>query len=423
MSNFTHISKPRFGKARSATSSQLTKVTLTIILEHLDNFSVPKTFATGDEVGGYVSMEMPELTEFDAVSINLEEPVGRSELRRIRTMDVGWFYQIPFRFEVPLDQRKPTKCQEDLRESVREAQLMLPPSYEKNSVPSTAPNIASISYCIKAKLLRNDTATPLGETPRMITLGETSRVIRIVPIVKEEPLLQNCSSLGKESIAAATAYLEGKAWTGSQGKMEMEVTQPKSLCVPVSIGYDTCQKESVGTRAEMRLRFEPIEVNGVPPKLTKITAHLRAATRVSSNSMSDCPYRIGNRADGTYDGLSIETIPLVGGTVQQVKWQRDLTGHNRDSMTSDKPGGRRYLTTVLPLHLVLPLKKQYLPTFHLSLISHFYVLILVLSFRMHGDAISTKKESMRLEVPIQVSSELFINRESHFSDDSDGEGN
>ena len=78
MSNFTHISKPRFGKARSATSSQLTKVTLTIILEHLDNFSVPKTFATGDEVGGYVSMEMPELTEFDAVSINLEGNLSKS---------------------------------------------------------------------------------------------------------------------------------------------------------------------------------------------------------------------------------------------------------------------------------------------------------------------------------------------------------
>lgn len=345
--------------------------------------------------------------------LTLQEPVDRSELRRIRTTEVGWFYQIPFRFEIPPDQRKPTEWQKMMRESERQAQLKLPPSYEKNSVPSTAPNIALISYCIKAMLLRNDAEKPLVET---------SRVIRVLPVIKEEPLSQNCSTLGKESIAAATVYLEGKAWTGSQGKMEMEVAQPKSLCVPIPTGYDTCQKESVETRAEMNLRFEPIEVNGLPPKLTSITAKLRAATRVSGNSMSDCPYRIGNRADGTEDGLSVETIPLVGGTVQVVKWHRDLAGHNRDTMSSGKPGGRRYLTTALPLRLVLPLKKPYLPTFHWSLISHFYVLILVLNFQMHGDSMSPKKGSMRLEVPIQVSSELLVNQDSHFSDDSDVEG-
>ena len=358
--------------------------------------------------------------------LTLQEPVDRSELRRIRTTDVGWFYQIPFRFEVPPDQRTPTERQQKLRECVRQAQLKLPPSYDKHSVPSTAPNIASISYCIKAKLFRDetdDTKDPLGESPRLMRmLGETSRVIRVVPVVKEEPPLYRCSTPGKESIAAATAYLEGKAWTGSQGRLEMEVAQPKSLCVPISTGYDTCHKKSVETRAEMKLRFEPIEVNGVPPKLTRLTAKLRAATQVSSDAMSDCPFRIGSRGEGTDEGLSFETISLGGGTAQEVKWQRDLTGHTRDMMSSEKPGGRRYLTTVLPLRLVLPLKKQYLPTFHSSLISHFYVLKLLLDFRMHGDAMSPKKESMGLDVPIQVSSELFINRDSHFSDDSDGEG-
>ena len=345
--------------------------------------------------------------------LTLKEPVDRSELRRIRTMEVGWFYKIPFRFEVPPDQRKPAEWQAILRESVRQAQLKLPPSYEKNSVPSTAPNIVSISYCIKAKLLRDGTEK---------SLGETSRAIKIMPIVKEEPPLQISSTLGKESVAATTVYLEGKAWTGSQGRMEMEVAQPKALCVPISTGYDTCQKETVETRAEMKLRFEPIEVNGFPPKLTRITAKLRAATRVSSNLMLDCPYRIGTRADGTDDGLSIETIPLAGGTVQEVKWQRDLAVQKRDTSSSDQVGGRRYLTTVLPLRVMLPLKKHYLPTFYSALISHFYVVVLVLNFRMHGDVMGPKKGSMRLEVPIQVSSELFVNRESHFSDDSDGEG-
>ena len=343
----------------------------------------------------------------------MQEPVERSELRRIRTSEVGWFYRIPFRFEVPPDQRKPTEWQAKLRESVRRAQLKLPPSYEKNSVPSTAPNIVSISYCIQAKLLKNGMAQPLGEASRAIT---------IMPIVKEEPSLQICNIKGKESIAAATAYLEGKSWIGSQGKMEMEVAQPRSLCVPISTGYDTCRKESVETRAQVNLRFEPIEVNGTPPKLTRITAILRAATRVSSNMMLDCPYRVGDRVDGTDDGLSVETIPLAGGSVQEVRWLVESAGHDRDRITPDTIGGRRYLTTVLPLRLVLPLKKQYLPTFHSPLISHFYVVVLILSFRMHGDVIAPKKESMRLEVPIQVSSELFVNWDSHFSDDSDGEG-
>lgn len=333
--------------------------------------------------------------------LSLQEPVDRSELRRIRTTEVGWYYQVPFRFEIPPDLRKPDEWRAKLGESVRQAQLKLPPSYEKDSIPNTAPNIVSISYCIKAKLLRYDMEG---------SLGETSRTLRIMPIVKDEPPLYICSVLGKESVAATTAYLEGKAWTGSQGRMEMEVAQPKSLCVPISTGYDTCQKESVETRAEMKLRFEPIEVNGIPPKLTRITAKLRAATRVSSNLMMDCPYRIGIRTDGTDDGLSVETMPLAGGTVQEVKWHRDWAGRERDTKSSEQAGGRIFLTTILPLRLVLPLKKYYLPTFHSSLISHFYVVVLVLSFRMHGEAVALRKETMRLEVPIQVSSELFVNK-------------
>ena len=336
----------------------------------------------------------------------LQEPVVRSELRRIRATDVGWLYHIPFRFEVPPEQDAPTEWQKNLREDVRRAQLKLPPSYE-------APNTASISYHIKACILSNDPANPRGET---------SRLIKMVPVVKEELPLQICSITGKESIAATNAYLIGKAWTGSQGKMVMEVAQPKSLCVPIPTGYDTCRTKSVETRAEIKLRFEPIEVNGTPPKLTRVRAKLRVATRVSQVATSDCPYQIGSRADGTVGGLSVESIPLVGGRVQEVKWHRDLTGHTRGTMSADTPGGRRYLTAALPVRLVLPLKKQYLPTFHSCLISHFYVVVVVLSFRKHGDGIMGRKELMSVEVPVQVSSERFINRLSEFSDESDTEG-
>lgn len=72
MYSLTNISKVRFGKARSPSSSEPTAPTLTINLEHFDDLSVAKTFSTGDEVGGYLSMELPESTPFDAVSISLE---------------------------------------------------------------------------------------------------------------------------------------------------------------------------------------------------------------------------------------------------------------------------------------------------------------------------------------------------------------
>ena len=72
MYSFKNIAKPRFGKARSVTPSQPTRVTLTITLEHFDNPLVSKTFATGDEIGGYVSIEMPEDRVFDDISITLE---------------------------------------------------------------------------------------------------------------------------------------------------------------------------------------------------------------------------------------------------------------------------------------------------------------------------------------------------------------
>lgn len=81
MYTLTNISKARFGRSRSATASEPTVPTLTIHWEHFDNLSVPKTFATGDEVGGYLSMELPETTPFDAVSITLEgTPGGQTSL-------------------------------------------------------------------------------------------------------------------------------------------------------------------------------------------------------------------------------------------------------------------------------------------------------------------------------------------------------
>ena len=256
----------------------------------------------------------------------MQELEDRSELRRIRITEIGWFYQIPFRFEVTPDQRKLAECQAHLRGTVRKVQLKLPPSYEKKSVTSMAPNIVLSSYCITAKLLRDDMANPLAET---------WRVIRIVPIVRENPpLLGNI--LGKERLATGKIYLEGKAWTGSQRKMEMEAAQPRSLCLPITTGYDSCEKESVETRSEVKLRFEPMEVNGIAPKLRRITAKLRAATRVSSSLMLDCPYRVGDRADGTEDGPSVETITLDWGTVQEVKWQWDLAGPKREKGSSDQ---------------------------------------------------------------------------------------
>lgn len=70
MHSLTNMSKPRFGKTRSGSSPDSMKVTIT--LEHPDNPTVPKTFTTGDEVEGYVTMEMPEPVKFDGVSIFLE---------------------------------------------------------------------------------------------------------------------------------------------------------------------------------------------------------------------------------------------------------------------------------------------------------------------------------------------------------------
>ncbi len=85
MYTFSNISKPLFGKARSTAPSQPKKVTLAIVLEHFDNLLIPKTFATEDEVGGYVSMEMPENTVFDAVSIILQgsQPTPLYHLPRV----------------------------------------------------------------------------------------------------------------------------------------------------------------------------------------------------------------------------------------------------------------------------------------------------------------------------------------------------
>lgn len=338
--------------------------------------------------------------------ICLKQLVSLSDLPPDLILREGRTYQYPFKFKVPWERPPSTEAQTEMNKMVQQAQLKLPPSLgsaiahksQQPPVPNTRPNVASISYCIRAKVVN---------TQRGKIIGEWSRAIKIMPVCGELPPI--CDDLGRPVIARAQKYFDDtKQWQGSLGMMYMQVAQPKSICLPISTGYDVCSKLFVETTAHIQLRFEPIEAHGVPPPLDRFTGNLRAATRASTHAMSDCPFEVGlDMPDGTDHGLSVATIPLRESSLKELKWKAALSVLNR-----------RFFLAQFPARLAVPLEKHLVPTFHSSLISHFYVLTLSVKLQTANKIGSPKRNSICVEVPVQLSTEVYVNEASQWSDDS-----
>lgn len=471
---------------RSSATLRASAASIDIFLDQFVKESVSKSFATGEDIAGVVKIEVARDTPFSAVIIAFEgkefasfavrvlvlkysnafvvsssrtsidgtlgcattlvkkrsltpsssksgtetrhtflrtvQPDSKSCLPQKSPFKAQTPCVLPFRFTVPKDLPPQACIQQDIEDHVRERHLALPPSlgeqsgseWQEVTVLNTAPNVCNITYHIKVKVVGDDGLT---------VLGEASRRVNIRPVVRKEFAIRVSDTVGKECVSSSSAYFEKTKWAGHLGKLTVEVAQPRSLCVPVSTGYDSCPITSVETTATLNLSFEPVEVNGRPPSMNRLVARLRAATLIASQHIQECPFRVGvDRADGTQDGLSVESVTLLDRSVGDVAWQRAGHHSSHSLPTSLDRIGRKQFTASIAAPLTLPLDPSAsanLATFHSCLVSRFYVLSLQLSLQSPGNSISPSKKALRVEVPLQVSSKLFVNETTCWSDDDD----
>jgi len=346
------------------------------------------------------------------------------------TFRASSLYIMPFYFKVP--ERLPGQAciQWNARREVRAAHLAVPPTFGKQNgtddqiipQPNTTPNSGSISYYIRVKVVADKQINVLDET----LLGETWRALRLTPVVDEIGPLDTCNTAGLDYSASDTAYLEKARWQGTLGKVIMQVRQPKSLCLPISTGYNGSNIKSVETTVFIKLIFEPVEPDGMPPNLERLSCKLRTGTLFNTTPLFESPFSIGtNRMDGTLNGLSVASTPMLDQSVGNLAWQESVRPlHSSIQSPLQRASGSRgfkvfTINVAVPLRLAID-KREYLPTFHSCLISHFHVIDLLLTLQTPGKPLFPKKKSLHVEVPLQVISDVFCDESSGWSESEDG---
>lgn len=281
-----------------------------------------------------------------------------------------------------------------------------------------APEMAKITYGIRARVL----AFHEGEN-RIALLGQKTRKIRVKPAFEEQPPLNTDGN--KEYRARLERPIKKSLFKGKAGTLIAQAIQPRPLVIP---GARTQDAGPIATRAKVVLRFDPAEENGLPPKLGSLKTNIKVSTFYASSPRSNFPTRDSlcyDCSQGAYtEAISISTM-CIGTTAQ---WEKKPASANppteadlerRDSGISDcssvsdpsyktdtpRPSsnyknGSFYTATII-VPITLPLKKNFLPTFHSCLISRSYAL----SMRLSVHAPGLGDPTLGLKVPLQVCAE------------------
>ncbi|KAI9887312.1 MAG: hypothetical protein M1823_000906 [Watsoniomyces obsoletus] len=253
-------------------------------------------------------------SEAQHIFLRMRQPIDESMLPRPRIIESGRMYRFPLTFVVP-NQLLPAACGHECEsEQVRESHLRLPPSLGDANVSGTggvllddfAPDMTKVVYVIRARLIRssdgNDDEGQQQETKKEIVVCESTRKIRIVPAVPEDPPLQvdedDQDGGGGEYVLRQRKDLKKGLFKGKLGSLIMEGAQPKSIHLPVLSSSEESGRggtgggtTSGGTLANITVRFDPAKDNHnssedenedqnslILPRLETLTTRLRIIT-------------------------------------------------------------------------------------------------------------------------------------------------
>ena len=341
------------------------------------------------------------------------QPVDESTLPQPRIAAGGKTYLFPFVFVVP-NSLLPSACSHGTaNEIVKEAHLHLPPSIgdrETDSgsglVEDFAPQLAKISYCINAKMIRVQ-----EEDETKTAIAESSQTIRIIPVFEEQPPL-DVNNRDEDYCLRSVKMIRKGLFKGRLGHVVVEATQPRSLNLSKAV-YNgsgvTCM-----TTASLQLRFDPAEAKSSPPELVNLSSRLKITTYFASSPRPTFPSVSGALSDAS-QGFCSFMQSLVSRSVASAQWERHEAGS--DSVEPDSRRGsavstatqtpapspsytdkKPFYTTNIIVPISLPADKTFLPTFHSCLISRIYTLILTVALESSGTS-----HVIPVRVPLQIS--------------------
>lgn len=338
-----------------------------IVLEGKDEFI--RTYSTFDKIKGHVSLQFEKdtyigdlLISFEGVAytyvekiasaspttgrttgkhtfLRMLQPISSESLPDDMLAKANTIYEVPFTFVVP-DQLLPYICAHKTEHAdVKRGHLQLPPSLgdpmlsgEGNVLmDDLAPEMAKISYYVKARVGRSRSATG-----KLTDIEEKLARIRILPAREEEPPLsideENESfCLRKEKNVRKGVFKIGK----KLGRLTAEVAQPKSLRQAAPSSTD---RMPVTTMASVTLRFDPATEQEQPPQLGSLSAKLRAFTFFGAAAFKTFPEPAKYDRWSTLHGVYPESVNLSCRNVGSVTWTKHNAEEQRSSSTSGSNG-------------------------------------------------------------------------------------
>ncbi|KAF1347516.1 hypothetical protein BDV97DRAFT_201383 [Delphinella strobiligena] len=383
---------------------------------HLDQSR--NTFSTLDKISGKVVITTSSNTRFDKINIQflgssrtlieriqttpgmassqsafqnflkLTQPISESSYPQPRILEAGRTYEFQFLFVVP-QQLLPRMCRHVVQhESVRDLHLQVPPTLgdrgnRDGRGDDISPTMASISYQIVAQIQ--------DDGKRLIAVK--SRAVDILPNFDEQPPV-NIDGPDSDYRMRKEKSIKKGLFKGRLGSLVVEADQPKSFRLPSDYAESL---SPVNTVAKIRLRFDPVDGNSSPPKLSSLSSRLKVSTWYSDSARPIVPNKKCIQYD-VHQGLHTEMSSKLS--------RRDSALSNFSSSDktipapSEQYAGDGFYTAEILVPITLPSKKYFVPTFHSCLTSRTYALHLALS--VQGGAITAP--CVELKLPIQVSS-------------------
>ena len=423
------------------------KPVISIKLHDDQQYAFVPSYTSLDEIRGVVSITAPCDTRFDEVYITFEGATrtyvekiastaptsGRTEafqnfLRLVQPMDetnfpeariarAGQTYTFPFTFVVP-ERLLPQTCNHPVEnDSLRDSHLNPPPSLGdpmlaavgKTLMDDMAPDMGVVAYAVKCRI-----TSGRGPTRRHVIIAESTKKLRVIPAVEENPPLDVLGGLEDDYKLRKEKDIKKGVFKGKLGRLSIESTQPKSLRLPSINSKSSCP---VTTMATIRVRFDPAEDKVCPPRMTSISSKLKVATFFSSVPMRDIPNKSNDFHYSNTKGIFVETLNLSSRCIASAQWEHHKedgpvrrgsafsTLSNLDIIEPTSPyTGKSFYTSRILVPITLPVgSKVFVPTFHSCLVSRVYALDLYLT--VNTPSATATATTLHLKLPIQVSSE------------------
>jgi len=351
--------------------------------------------------------------------LRLMQPMDPTEFPEPRILKVNTVYNFSFTFVVP-EGLLPQACTHPKNDNFPEgAHLSLPPSLGdpavsgsgKSFLDDMTPDMCTIMYSIRCRISKGR-----GPSGRHQILTETSKKLRILPAVEEDPPLHAEGGLEDDYKLRKDKSIKRGFLRRKLGRIVAETAQPKSLRLPSIRSDDTAMPTTMAT---INVRFDPADEKSQPPQLNSIAAKLKVATFYASVPLREVPTKSSDFHYSSVRGIFVDTVPLSSRNLANTNWEHHTTDTNspirRDSAWSVGSQAARKIPTastgykgrffytarvVVPVHLP-ECNKVFAPSFHSCLISRIYALDLYLSINTPQSSVTDP--TIHLKLPIQIS--------------------